>query len=310
MKDNSDKATGYYIKSIQLDERNAVAHFRLGLLFYRQKKGVEARTELAKAIKLDPDNAEAHYYLGRMLKDSGDYTGALASFERAQKSPDLKVKALVDRGGTYLAMKNYDRAASDLARAIRIAPPEKAGSPEVLYGRYFLSVCHERSRQMEKAIEQWELIYAKNPRFQDVAEKLSQYQDLRTDDNIKDYVTAGEDDFMQMCQEALRASNLTIHDTRDVPNGCQLIASENESKWRNARRVNRMFWFLRVPEMITDSAVRGLLTTMRESNIQRGAIFTSSGFSRTARAFAESRPIDLYDKEQLQKLLARIDRQS
>ena len=158
---------------------------------------------------------------------------------------------------------------------------------------------------MDKAIEHWEFIYSKKPAFLDVAEKLSQYQDLRTDDRIKDYITASREDFLQICQEVARAINLTVRDAQDVANGCQIIASENESKWRNARRINRMIWFLRVPEPITDSAVRSLLEEMRKTNVTRGVIFTSSSFSHAGREYAESRPLELYDKEQLQKALAR-----
>jgi len=38
-------------------------------------------------------------------------------------------------------------------------------------------------------------------------------------------------------------------------------------------------------------------------NIPRGILLTSSGFSRKAQDFAETRPIDLYGKEKLQDLL-------
>ena len=298
-----ERAVKYYIRAIQLDPNLGEGHYRLGVLLYRQKKTVDARNELTLAIKHDADNAEAHFYLGRMLKDAGDYTGALASLERAQKSPELKVRALVERGGTYMSMKNYERAVSDLTRAIRLAP--EGSSQEVLYGHYFLALCYEKARKLEKAIEHWEYIYAKRPGFRDVAEKLSQYQDLRTDDSIKDYVTSSEEEFTQMCHEAAEALNLSVRDTSPVPNGCQIIATESASKWRNARRITRVIWFLRVPEVLTDSAVRSLLDHMRKANIPRGTIFTSSSYSRSAREYAQSRPIDLCGKEELQRILPR-----
>ena len=43
---------------------------------------------------------------------------------------------------------------------------------------------------------------------------------------------------------------------------------------------------------------------MRKARIARGAIYASSGFSRSAREFAESRPIELHGREQLQQILA------
>jgi tetratricopeptide (TPR) repeat protein len=302
---NAEKSARYYIKAIKLDSNHARACSRLGVLLYRGNKITDARNALSAAIKLDPDNNEAHYYLGRILKDSGDLTGALSLFEKAQKSPELKVKAMVERGAAYVGLKNYDRAISELSRAVGLATQKS--SPEVLYGRYFLAACYEKTRQLEKAITEWEEIYARKPQFRDVAEKLTQYQELRTDDTVKDYMISSQDAFLQMCRDAVQGLGLSVRDASEIPNGCQVIAAESESKRRNVRKTTRMIWFLRVPETITDSAARSLLETMRKNNVPRGLIFASSGFSRTAREFAETRPIDLYGRESLQKALSRSE---
>jgi restriction endonuclease Mrr len=46
---------------------------------------------------------------------------------------------------------------------------------------------------------------------------------------------------------------------------------------------------------------------MKKMNITRGIIITSSGYSKVALDFAESRPIDLLDKEKLKELLQKVD---
>ena len=299
---NSDKALRCYIKATQLDAGQAAAHYKLGHLLYREKRNAEARVALEQAAKHDPDNASACFYLGKVQKDSGDYTAALAAFERAQKSPELKKRALVERGAVYLSMESFERAIAELGRAVRLPGPET--DTEALYARYFLSVAYEKTRQLDKAIEQWERIYRLKPAFQDVSKKLSQYQDLRTDDRVKDYITAARDAFVQLCQDAVRGMGFTVNEATDIPNGCQIIATETESKWRNVRKMPQLVWFLRVPELITDSAVRGMMEQMRKARIARGAVYASSGFSRSARDFAESRPINLRGREQLQRTLA------
>jgi len=304
-RERAEKASVYFRKTIELNPNHSDAHYHLGMILYRSKKPVEAKVEFELAIKIQPDNFKAYYFVGKLLKDNHDYTGALAAFEKAQRDPEQKVKALVERGGCYMSMNNMEKAISELDRAVKISTNETA--PETLYGRYFLAMCYEKTREIDKAIEQWEKIYAKKPNFRDVSEKLSQYQDLRTDDRMKDYLTASMDEFYEICKSATESMSLSIRDISDVPNGCQIVAVETESsKWRNARKMPKVLRFLRVPELISESTVRSLHEEMRNLGVARGIIISSSNFSRKAVEYAETRPIDLVNKDQLQELLKNI----
>ncbi len=300
----SDKALNYFRKAVEIDPRHSDAHFRLGFSLFRSKKVVEAKLELEEALRYNSNNYEAHFYLGKLLKESHDYVAALLSFEKAQRDQELKVRALVERGSCYMHMNSFDKATSELERAIKLSTSDS--TQEVLYARYFLALCHEKSRNFEKAIEQWEAIYKRKPSFRDVAEKLSQYQELRTDDKIKDYLTAGPNEFLEICKAVAIAMELNIRDVTDIKNGCQIIAVESDSRWRNARKLPKLLWFLRVPEMISESTVRSILEEMKKLSVNRGVIFTSSNFSRRAIEYGESRPIELFGKDELQKLLQTI----
>lgn len=301
----SDKAVLYFRKAVELDQNHADAHYRLGLQLYRTKKPLEAKIEFETSLKLRPENYAAYFYMGRLLKENHDYLGALLAFEKAQKDPEQKTRSLVERGGCYMSMGNYDRAISELERAVKLAADD--ATTETLYGRYFLAVCYERMRMLDRAVEQWEKIYAKKPGFKDVAEKLSQYQEFRTDDRVKDYLTASQEVFQTICRNITVSMGLSVRDIYDIPNGCQIIAVESESKWRNARKMPRLIRFLRVPDIIDESTVRVLHEEMRKLNVPRAIIVTSSSFSRMAHEFAESRPVDLYNKDQLVEMMKTID---
>lgn len=157
----ADVATKYARKAIELDPRHGKAHFVLGLILYKTKHPIEAKTEFEAAIKHDPSNYDVHYYLGKLLKESNDYAMALSSFERAQKSPNFKIKALVERGGTYMSQGSYENATIELERAIKLSKDES--STESLYGRYFLAACYEKLKNLDKAIENWERFTRGNP---------------------------------------------------------------------------------------------------------------------------------------------------
>jgi tetratricopeptide (TPR) repeat protein len=300
-----DRAYAYFLKTIELSPEHADAHFRLGKIFYKQKKPIEAKLELEKAVKYDPDNYNAYFYLGKLLKDAHDYLSALLYFEKAENDPEMKVKALIERAISFMNMNNYESAVSEFERAIRFGESEKRS--EVIYARYFLALCYEKNREIEKAIEQWEKVYAKRPTFRDVAEKLSQYQEFRTDDRIKDFLTSGKDKFKEICLAMIKTLKLEVRDMADLTNGLQILAVEAEQKWRGARKMPKLIRIYRVPEIIDDSSVRSLQETMKKFNVIKGLIITSSTFSRKAFEFAETRPIDLYNKDKLREILLQTE---
>ncbi|HET7838826.1 MAG TPA: tetratricopeptide repeat protein [Rectinemataceae bacterium] len=301
-----DVAVNYLRKSIEMDERLHQAHHVLGLILYRTKHPMEARSELEAAIKWNPDDFEAFFYLGKILKEGNDYTPALLSFEKAARSPEFRQKALVERGGCYMSQGSLDKAIPELERAVKMIKDEAA--PESLYGRYFLAMCHEKNRDLDRAIEQWERIYAKKAGFRDVAEKLAQYQEYRTDDRMKDFLTCGREEFLEICKSIIQtAMSLSIRDVVEVSDGVDIIAVEGESeKWLGAKKLPRLVRFLRVSDNVDDSAVRSLIDQMKKLGVVRGGIITSAGFTRPALEFAENRSVELYTKEKLQEMLAQL----
>jgi HJR/Mrr/RecB family endonuclease len=59
--------------------------------------------------------------------------------------------------------------------------------------------------------------------------------------------------------------------------------------------------------MIEEDNVRDLHEKMREIGASRAGIVTNTQFTRMSINFAETRPLDLFDKDKLQTLLSKID---
>lgn len=300
----SDKALHYLQKAVELNPNHAGAHLHLGILIYRKKKLLEARVELEATVKLDPENYQAHYYLGRLLKEMHEYPTALRSLEKAQRDPEYKSKSLIEAGTCYMSMNNMDRAIPTLERVINLDGNTTAN--ELMYARYFLSLCYEKVRNIDSAIEQWEEIYAKKPSFRDVAQKLSQYQELRTDDRMKDYLTSSPEEFEQICRAITTGLKLEVMDVKENPLGLEIQAVEAEKNWRSGRSMPRLILFMRDNDKIDVSIVRSLSEKMKKNNISRGIVVTSSDFARKAIEFAETRPIDLVNKDQLSAVLKKV----
>ncbi len=295
------KAVEYYKKVIRLQPGNGQAFLRLGMLFYRGNRHNEALNLLQKAVQYLPDNYDAHYFIGRIQKESRAYVDALDSFEQAARSKAYRIKALVERGACYLETNSIERAVPELERAVKLV--ERPDSPDVIWAHYLLATAFERSRKIEKAVDHWETIYGVNPGFRDVAEKLGQFQELRQDDHLKEYLTAGREQFQEMCAAVTRAMGLSVHDVSPFEDGCQIVGQESHSQWRNTRAQPRLVRFLRTAELIEESRVRQLHEEMRSQNMSRCALVASAAFSHKAVGYAESRPIELIDKDRLQELL-------
>jgi tetratricopeptide (TPR) repeat protein len=299
-------AAGYLMKAASLNPKDGQIHCELGLMLYRQKKNRDAKTELEKAIKLQGDKGRAYYYLGKIQKDARDFTGAAASFEQAARDQRFKIRALVERGISFMALNAPDKAAPDLERAVNAITDETA--QDSLYARYFLGLCYESAGEMDKAIAQWEKIYARKQNFRDVGEKLARYQDIRSDDNMKDYLTSSPQEFLELCGALTsQALSLSVQTAKNLGDACEIIAIENESaKWRNTRKMPRLLRFFRGPEPVDEPEIRALLDEAKNQNVTRTAALTSAGFSRAALDYATSRPVELFDREKLQEILHNV----
>ena len=302
-KGKSDAALGFYDKTIKLNKRHVKAHAAMGLLLFRAKQLQEAKKEIDLAISLSPETFSSYYYLGKILKENKDFPGAVKAFEKAQRDSEFRQKALIECGTCYMAGNSIDNAINCFERAI--SSVKDSEKQETLYARYFLASCYEKTRKIEKAIEQWELIYEKNHSFRDVAAKLSEYKDLQANDSLKEYLTSSEENFLQICKNACIAGiKLEPQQITMQKWGCQILATEaKDADWRSIRKQAFLIKFFRETDPLEDFIVRKTLDEIKSQNCSKAFICSSSGFTRSAIAAAENRPCELVNKESLEKLL-------
>jgi tetratricopeptide (TPR) repeat protein len=170
-----DTAREYLQKAAELSPKDGNVYYELGALCYKEKKAPEAKAALERALRLqkEGDQGRTWFYLGKLQKDVKDYEGARGSFEKASRDGEFRTRALVEKGGCYMAQNDMVRAAGDLERAVASIKDE--GGSDSLYARYFLGLCYEKGGELDKAVAQWERIYAQKKGFKDVGEKLSRY---------------------------------------------------------------------------------------------------------------------------------------
>ncbi|WP_231577630.1 tetratricopeptide repeat protein [Treponema phagedenis] len=302
-KNMSDMAINYYKRAIDLNPKHAPAYAALGLLYFRSGLLSDAKEAIDTVLKFGPDNTDALYYQGRLLRETKDYAHALTALEKAARDPALRKKCFIEKGRCYLEAQSTEKALFEFERALKLTKQDD--SPATLQLRYFLAACYEKQREFDKAIEQWQLIRAVSPHFKDIAEKLSQYQGLQSNDHMKEYLTLSSVDFIRLCTViAEQAFKLHVKSQKEMKQGCIIVGTPAEAeKWSNVRAQPKIIVFFRDSEIITDSFLRSLLEQMKTKAFTRGIVVSPSGFSRSAISFAETRPIDLIDEDSFKQLL-------
>ena len=300
-----DIALGFMQKAAMLDKKHAKAHAEIGLMMYRTKQYEGAKKEIDIAIKLSPETYSSYYYLGKILKDQKDLNSAIKAFEKAQRDPEVRQKALIEHGSCFMVANRYDNAAMDFQRAIDL--DKNNSNPETLFARYFLGLCYEKSRKIDDAIKQWEEIYKRNKNFRDVASKLQEYKDLQANDYLKDYLTCSNDEFPEICKNtAEKGLNMQVL-TCDLKKwGCQITGvAKGDDSWMNVRKQVILIRFFRNPEPIEDAPVREAVDLLKTMNAVKAFMFSSSNFTQAAKHFAENRPVELVEKQKLEAVLAK-----
>ena len=300
-KDMEEQAMSFYSNSIKLNSNYIPALLNMGVLLYKIKKYPESNNYLQMVVRKDPNNYKGFFYLGMLKKIENNHKDALKFFEKSSRDKEYKMRSLTERGMVYMIQAKYDEAIVELDRALKSCEPENNIKIQV---QYLLASCYEQNRNITEAISLWEQIYAKKSNFRDVSEKLSNYQELRTDDRMKDFLTATDIDFLDMCKGIIFNMGMNIVDQHVISKDImEFLCLEADDKWRNVKKKPKLIHISRKNSIVDEVILRKLNEKMREDNIIRGVIISSSSFSKLSIAFAKERPIELIDKTGLQKLL-------
>ncbi|MDR0731540.1 MAG: tetratricopeptide repeat protein [Treponema sp.] len=314
-----DTAREYLQKAAELSPKDGDIYCELGLLYYREKKAPDAKAALERALRFQKEESQGRtwFYLGKLQKDVKDYDGARGAFEKAARNPEFRVRALVERGGCFMAQNDIDHALQDLEKAAAAIKDES--SNDSLFARYFLGLCYEKRREIDKALGQWEQVYAQKKGFKDVGEKLSQYREFKSGgksgetakqrgDDMKNYVTAGNADFLELCKLIVKeAMDLRIESAKGISEGIEVLAMEGDNA-NFARAMPRLIRFYRGNDPADEGEIRSILDDAREQNIPKAVVIASAGFSPAALAFADSRSVELMGKDKLRNMLRKAVR--
>ena len=304
-KGNLEQAVTYLDKTIKYNPSHGPSLGYLGVILYHANKIREAVVYLTQAVKYDKRNFRAYYYLGRLYMDGKDFPRAITYFEAAQRSPEYRVRAHLQMGNCYREMDEFENAVDEYKKGIASATPKDQNV--LLATRYALAYLFESRGKLAEAIEQWESIHRINGNYKDVPRKLDEYQDLRADDNMKDFLVSPIPVFEGICLEIIRHLGYDIADIRHQSSSItNIIATPNLSTMRSVSRQHVYFKIYREAVSLGLNAVKTLHEEAKRMRCVKAVCISPFKFRPEAIDFAMPRQIDLIDGNQLSKILKEI----
>ncbi len=302
------KSLKFLNKSAQLNSNHGDTQTLLGQAQFHLGSYQDARATLARAVQLKSEFKTARYYFGLALRFTGDLDWALKELEKAEREESIRDRVLLAKGMVLIDQEGYSAAITELDRALKYA---QTGSDTSIQIRYLIALASEKNRDIHRAIENWEAVERMKPGYRDVKEKIRQYSEFKTDDSIKDVMTAGTTQFEGICRKLVESMNFQIAQVNIVNDSrIHILAADEDKLQIGARNKYTMFWIQREVNAVNENQIRDFQVKMKENNAGRGIIMTTGEFTPGALNYASTRPLDLYDTNKLTEVLKGVDTQS
>lgn len=276
----------------------------LGQALYRLKRFTEAVVLLRRVIDVEPDDRESAFTLGQSYYELGQNELASRVFMHLRADPQLGPRAALMAGSLRLKARLYEQAEEDFLIGLR----HEQIPPEILLElRYRLAATYAREQKMDKAMQQLLDILRVNPTYKDVGAQVERARELAGNKNLQLFLMATASEFVGLCRRIVaRYYHGATAKVTDVnvsrSESADLLAEVRTPKWEDAV----LFRFVRTTGQVGELIVRDLHERTKDLHAGRGLCVTAGSFSEGAKAFVEARPIDLVDKEGLDKVLKRI----
>lgn len=155
---------------LEKDPENAEAKVALDAI--RAEAHTMQREQAEHLVQRYPNEFSYRFELGELYLEDGETDAAIKELQLAQRSPKVRVQALILLGKAYKTKKFYDLAVEQFSGAKGEIPGVTDVKKEVLYE---LGQCYELQGDMEKAMVEYKALYGADIAFRDVAQKIDNF---------------------------------------------------------------------------------------------------------------------------------------
>lgn len=299
-----DKAIPLLKQALLADTENVLAQRYMGFALHKSNRYREAISYLKKALDLQPDDKEALFAMAESLFESGGIDRALKIFSHLRPDPILGPQAALYSGIIHAQTNQHPKAIIDFEIGLKHEniPTDIANDL-----RYRLAVTCIKTQDIGRALAVLKELQKTTPGYKDVPSLIVRYQELNQNKNLQIFLLAVQSEFVALCRKIViqffPGAKVKITDISMFADYADIIAEIDTYKWSDIV----IFRFFRSQGSVGELLLRDLHTRIKDIKAGKGICMCAGVFTEESRRFTEGRPIDLYDKERLNKILVALD---
>ncbi|MCR4734312.1 MAG: tetratricopeptide repeat protein [Treponema sp.] len=303
-KDIFDKAFICFKKCKQIAPENNEVNQYLGMSLFKAGKYREALPFLKRVLDENPDNKEVLYDMAVAMSECAMGDKAIKLFMHLRLDPQFGAQSCLEAGKLHEKAKNIPAAIQDYEIAMKL---ENVPEPILVQILYKGSQCYIQQNNISKGLTLLKQIQGIHAGYKDVDALVARYSELNQNQNLQTYLLSGTSDFVALCRKFVAAyykdSFVKVEDVAVASESVEIICNIEANKWE-AKQLMR---FYRTQNPIGDIYIRDFHSKMRDSKCDSGFVATMGVFSESAHKYTEGRPIDLIEKDELCKILKKIN---
>ena len=305
MKANTfDKAVFCFKKAKVLQPENNEVNALLGNALFKSQKYRDCLPFLKRVLDENPGDKEVLFNMAVAMTECGMGDKALKVFMHLRPDPNFGAQACLEAGKMHERVKDYNNALKDYEISLKLPDVPDAIMLQI---KYRLANTCIAMNDISKALTYLRQIQATRPQYKDVDTLISRYSELNQNKNLQTYLLAGTSDFVALCRKFISAyykdAFVKVEDVQVAAESVEIICDVENPKWE----AKLMFRFYRTQNVIGDINVRDFHGKLRDAKCDNGVCITMGTFSESAHKYTDGRPIDLIEKDELVKILKKIN---
>ena len=305
MKTNSfEKAVYCFKKCKVLQPENNEINMLLGTALFKAQKYRDSLPFLKRVLDENPGNKEVLFDMAIAMTECGMGDKALKVFMHLRPDPDFGPQACLESGKMHERVKDYAAAIKDYEISMRLpSVPDQI----MLQIKYRLANTCIAMNDISKALTYLRQIQAAKQGYKDVDALVARYAELNQNKNLQTYLMSGTSDFVALCRKFIstyyKDAFVKVEDVQVASESVEIVCEVETSRWE----AKQMFRFYRTQNVIGDINIRDFHSKLRDTKCDNGVCISIGGFSDSAHKYIDGRPVDLIEKDELVKILKRIN---
>ncbi len=292
------------LKKALIANPEAVGVYKLiGSCLFNQHHYRESLQFLKKALAENPADKESLFLFADAMTEDGHGEKAVKIFGHLRPDPVYGPKSCLRAGVYHMNQGDVATAMQDFQIGLKLKNIPQDIALEL---KYKLALAYFNQSRISDGLTLLRQIKEVNQNYKDINTLIARYAELSSNTNLQIYLSGSVGDFVVLCRKMVsnfdKNSIIKIMDVQ-VTNGCTDIVTEMDTP---RGKLNAVFRFFRNTGVTGELYVREFHDSLRDKSQSLGVCITAGTFSDDAKRFADGRPLDLIERDRLNKMLKRV----